>query len=227
MVEISIYSDEARRVINGVVDDALAARPSLSPNQRRGRPVLQGGNSPEKLVAEITRVINGSSGQPKYDARGLRRPGVTVTNQTPFFRDTDSSVFINPSLVGDECELFKDTEGVWRLGVAHEFKATADCQAVAGSRNNMAVTIITTTPASALPITADLVLADTTLGNITLTLPEEEVGKRVAVCNIGNTRKIVTLTNEFYGVDGLIIRSFKSTVDGAYTGVTDLGWVIT
>jgi len=140
VVEISIYSDEARRVINGVVDDALAARPSLSPNQRRGRPVLQGGNSPEKLVAEITRVINGSSGQPKYDARGLRRPGVTVTNQTPFFRDTDSSVFINPSLVGDECELFKDTEGVWRLGVAHEFKATADCQAVAGSRNNMAGT---------------------------------------------------------------------------------------
>lgn len=227
MAEITILSPRAIEQVERLIDKAAAARPSLIPNQRRGRPLGEGGavGAGRWIEANITGGIPGD--QPVYSARGVDFPDVTVKNQRPFFRDTDSSVAIQQAGLGDECFLFRDSDEVWRLALVPETMKTDDCESVAASRNNMLVTTITTSPANALPITADLVLADTTLGNITITLPEEEVGKRVAVCNIGNTGHIVTITNEFYGVDGLIIRSFKSTVDSVYTGVTNLGWIIT
>ena len=214
--QINILSDEAIAQVGVVVEDFFAARRSLTSDQRRGRGLLA--KSPDTLVGQITRVIAGTSGQPSYDARGTRVPTITVTNQTPFYRDTDSSVFINPAEVGDECELFKDSAGVWRLGAAHEFMATADCQAVAGSRSNMAFQLITTTPTDPVPITADWIDVDASGGAVTLTLPEEEVGKRISIRKVDSSANAVTINNTINGEASMDIVFQYDRPDLSYNG---------
>jgi hypothetical protein len=209
-----------------VVKQVLAERPGLSSDQRRARPISGGGAAgTRELVGVITAVFG--TVQPTYSARALDFPSITVTKQAPVGRATSSSVEIIAASRGNECKLFKDADGNWQIdNVMGEVMATDDCQALASIRNNMTVSLFTTTPTGVLPITSDLVLADTTLGNITFALPEDEVGKRIAVCNVGNTGNRVSLSNTFYGVSGMIISSFKTTLDFVYTGIDSIGWII-
>lgn len=214
--EIDILSPTALAQVQKVVEDFNALRPSLTPNDRRRRPIGAGGVSIRSILAQITAVTGGD--QPVYDARAIELPNITVEKQTPFFRNTDTSVAITPSEVGDECWLFKDAEGTWRLDVVHEFISTDDCQAVAGSRSNMAYQLITTTPTNPLPITADWVDVDASGGAVTMSLPESEVGKRITFAKIDSSSNQVTLSATINGESSLDIIFQYDAPTVAYNG---------
>ena len=215
--QISIYSDAARKVINEEIAKIIAARPGLSNDQRRGRPVNAAATTGRFMLGQVTAVFNAASGQPKYNARGVEFPLTTVTQQTPFWRIANASTFVTAATVGDECVLFKDSDGTWRLGLAHEFIATDDCQSVAGSRNNMAFLLVTAAAVS-LDSTADWIDADATAAPIVLTLEESEVGKRMTIAKVDATANTVTINNTVNGAASLVITAQYDAPTVAYNG---------
>ncbi len=199
MAEITVPTKEFLDITRKVVKQVLAERPGLSNDQRRRRPIGGGaGAGTRYLAGQITAVFNRSSGQPKYNAVAIDFPAITVTRQSPIGRDTAANVQVVAPDVGNECTLLKDTDDVWQIDeVMGEVMATEDCQAVAGSRNNMAYLAVTAT--TSLAQTADWIDVDASAGAVVLTLPEEEVGKRITISKIDSSTNKVTINNTVNG----------------------------
>jgi hypothetical protein len=172
-------------------------------------------SGPERmLIGQITGVIN--IGQPVYDAEAIDNSAITVTNQTPFWRNLDATVEIVPASIGDECVLFKDADDTWRLGLAHEFMATEDCQAVAASRNNMTVEFVTSS--QSVQVSSDWLKVDTSAGPVTLTFDEFEVGKRFLVTKADSSANPIIISNVVNGVAGLQITVQYDSADFGFDG---------